>query len=36
MTTLAVLLVCRRIGRLPEDLRPAGVQNLQEIVGADA
>jgi hypothetical protein len=36
MTTLAVLLVRLRIGRLPEDLRPAGVQNLQEIVGADA
>jgi mRNA interferase MazF len=36
MTTLAAPLVRRWIGRLPEDLRPACVQILQEIVGADA
>jgi hypothetical protein len=35
LTTLAAPLVRRRIGRLPEDLRLAGVQLLQEIVGAD-
>jgi hypothetical protein len=36
MTTLAVQLVRRRIGKLPENLRPACVQNLQEIVGSEA
>jgi hypothetical protein len=36
MATLAVPLVRRRIGKLPEDLQPACVQNLREIVGADA
>jgi len=36
MTTLAVPLVRRRIGMLPEDLRPACVQILREIVGVDA
>jgi mRNA interferase MazF len=34
MTTLATPLVRRRIGRLPEDLRPACVRILREIVGA--
>ena len=36
MTTLAVPLVRRRIGRLPEDLRPGCVQILHEVVGAEA
>jgi mRNA interferase MazF len=36
MTTLATPLVRRRIGKLPEDLRPGCVQSLREIVGADA
>ena len=36
MTTLAAPLVRRRIGRLPEDLRPACVRILREIVGAQA
>ena len=36
MTTLAAPLVRRRIGKLPEDLRPACVQILREIVGAEA
>lgn len=36
MTTLATPHVRRRIGSLPEDLRPACVQILREIVGADA
>ena len=35
-TTLAMPLVRRHIGSLPEDLRPACVQILREIVGADA
>ena len=34
MTTLAAPLVRRRIGRLPEDLRPACVRILREIVCA--
>ncbi len=34
MTTLAAPLVRRRIGRLPEDLRPACGRILREIVGA--
>jgi hypothetical protein len=34
MTTLATPLVCRRIGTLPEDLRPACVLILVELVGA--
>ena len=36
MATLAVPLVRRRMGKLPEDLWPACVQNLREIGGADA
>jgi mRNA interferase MazF len=36
LTTLALPLVRRRIGRLPEDLRPGCVQILREIVGAEA
>ena len=36
MTTLAMPLVRRRIGSLPEDLRPACVQILRKIVGAEA
>jgi hypothetical protein len=36
MTTLAVPLVRRGIGKLPEDLRPGCVQILREIVGAEA
>ena len=34
MTTLATPLVRRRIGTLPEDLRPACVRILLELVGA--
>lgn len=36
MTTLAARLVRRRIGRLPEDLRPDCVRILREIVGGEA
>ncbi|WP_411874391.1 type II toxin-antitoxin system PemK/MazF family toxin [Vulcanococcus limneticus] len=36
MTTLAMPLVRRRIGSLPEDLRPACVQILRQVVGDDA
>jgi hypothetical protein len=36
MTTLAMPLVRRRIGNLPEDLRPACVQILRQVVGVDA
>jgi hypothetical protein len=36
MTTLAVTLVRPRIGKLPENLRPACVQILREIVSAEA
>ncbi len=36
MTTLATPLVRRRIGRLPEDLKPTCVRILREIVGAEA
>ena len=36
MTTLAAPLVRRRIGRLPEDLRPACARILRQIVGAEA
>jgi hypothetical protein len=36
MTTLAMPLVRRRIGSLPEDLRPACVQILRQVVGVDA
>jgi mRNA interferase MazF len=34
MTTLAAPLVRRRIGRLPQDLRPTCVRILREILGA--
>jgi hypothetical protein len=34
MTTLATPLVRRRIGKLPEDLRPACVRFLLELVDA--
>jgi len=34
MTTLSTPLVRRRIGTLPEDLRPAFVRILLELVGA--
>ena len=36
MTTLAMPLVRRRIGRLPADLRAACVQILRQVVGVDA
>jgi mRNA interferase MazF len=36
MTTLAMPLVRRRIGSLPEDLRPACGQILRQVVGVDA
>jgi mRNA interferase MazF len=36
MTTLAMPIVRRRIGSLPEDLRPACVQILRQVVGVDA
>ena len=36
MTTLAMPLVRRRIGSLPEDLRPACVQILRQVVGVEA
>lgn len=36
MTTLAMPLVRRHIGSLPEDLRPACVQILRQVVGVDA
>ena len=35
LTTLALPLVRRRIGRLPEALKPACAQILREIVGAE-
>lgn len=36
MTTLAMPLLRRRIGSLPEDLRPACVQILRQVVGVEA
>ena len=35
MTTLAMPLIRRHIGNLPEDLRPACVQILRKVVGVD-